>query len=335
MAPHVHSHVDHSDHNHAEGGSLMDECSAGVGGTYTISLHTLGIAIIFFASVLGTGSPVLSTRFRFFQISPNWMRTLKAFGSGVILATAYVHMFLEAIESLTNPCLPTFFTETYPALAPVLALFATLAMHMLDYHTFAWMSKNVRISKKLGMDYDHKDACCGGNPLVVSMGSPEWQKKKLSLYLLEFSIAIHSVIIGIALGMANDQAFMSLLIAIAFHQFFEGFALGALLISIELPRSTTTFFVLLFSLTTSIGCVIGVLLTVFATPNPNSVVSLLAQGIMDSLGAGILIYTAIVEVLMPDFRDEAFLKVPKFWRTMSLVAVWMGALSMSIIGAWA
>jgi zinc transporter 1/2/3 len=37
---------------------------------------------------------------------------------------------------------------------------------------------------------------------------------------------LHSIIIGVTLGVTTAPQFLSLLIAISFHQFFEGFALS-------------------------------------------------------------------------------------------------------------
>lgn len=49
--------------------------------------------------------------------------------------------------------------------------------------------------------------------------------------VLEMGIALHSVLIGIALGVSNSPCTIRpLLAAITFHQFFEGIALGSCLI---------------------------------------------------------------------------------------------------------
>ena len=48
--------------------------------------------------------------------------------------------------------------------------------------------------------------------------------------MLELGIALHSVLIGVALGVAQDPAAARpLAAALVFHQTFEGFALGAAL----------------------------------------------------------------------------------------------------------
>ena len=51
---------------------------------------------------------------------------------------------------------------------------------------------------------------------------------RISAYLLEMGIAIHSVIIGVALGVAREE-FISLFIALVFHQLFEGIGLSSVI----------------------------------------------------------------------------------------------------------
>ncbi|KAJ2846355.1 hypothetical protein IWW36_004393, partial [Coemansia brasiliensis] len=52
----------------------------------------------------------------------------------------------------------------------------------------------------------------------------EVKQRALATYILEFGIAMYSVLIGLALAI-SDSGFIALFIAICFHQFFEGMAL--------------------------------------------------------------------------------------------------------------
>lgn len=44
------------------------------------------------------------------------------------------------------------------------------------------------------------------------------EASKLSMYLVEAGIVMHSILIGLALGVASGSEFTTLLIAISFHQ---------------------------------------------------------------------------------------------------------------------
>ena len=47
--------------------------------------------------------------------------------------------------------------------------------------------------------------------------------------MLELGIALHSVLIGVALGVSDSATAPALAAALVFHQSFEGFALGSAL----------------------------------------------------------------------------------------------------------
>ncbi|KAJ2475131.1 hypothetical protein IWW47_006562, partial [Coemansia sp. RSA 2052] len=53
----------------------------------------------------------------------------------------------------------------------------------------------------------------------------EVKRRALATYVLELGIALHSVLIGLALAI-SDRGFLALFLAVCFHQFFEGLALG-------------------------------------------------------------------------------------------------------------
>lgn len=61
---------------------------------------------------------------------------------------------------------------------------------------------------------------------------------------------------------------------------------------------------MLYGLTTPIGIAAG--LGVRTSYNPNSATASIVSGVLDSLSAGILIYTGIVEVSLPKFVSYLF-----------------------------
>lgn len=83
---------------------------------------------------------------------------------------------------------------------------------------------------------------------------------EVTAFLLEIGISIHSVIIGVTLGTSTDD-FNALLVALCFHQFFEGLGLGQILSEIA-DVSERKFFLFLsamfYALTTPIGVAIGI-----------------------------------------------------------------------------
>ena len=78
---------------------------------------------------------------------------------------------------------------------------------------------------------------------------------------------------------------------------FEGLGVGSRLAYLELPRKYYWIPVagaLLYGITTPIGIAVG--LGVRTTYNPNSTTASIVSGTLDSLSAGVLVYTGLVEV---------------------------------------
>jgi solute carrier family 39 (zinc transporter), member 1/2/3 len=160
--------------------------------------------------------------------------------------------------------------------------------------------------------------------------------KSGSLAFLFSGIAFHSVLIGITIGVSSGSEFVALWVALCFHQAFEGIALGTSIVS-----KTTSWKSLLpwlyivgFSLATPLGAAIGI--GIHESYNPNSVDALVATGVIESLAAGILIYSGLTEFLIPDIAENQALKT-KSWKAKALTfcSLYAGAALMAVIGLWA
>ncbi|CAF3489208.1 unnamed protein product [Rotaria socialis] len=162
------------------------------------------------------------------------------------------------------------------------------------------------------------------------------EASKISTYLLEGGIALHSVLIGLALGTTADS-FVALFIALCLHQFFEAFALGAQIARTEkISLRAAILMVIFFSLTTPVGIAIGIGIHSGAY-NPNSVTSLLVTGILDAIAGGILIYVALVNLIAADMglHTSEFYSFSKRLKFLYYGALYLGAAAMAVIGRWA
>jgi solute carrier family 39 (zinc transporter), member 1/2/3 len=122
-----------------------------------------------------------------------------------------------------------------------------------------------------------------------------------AIFILEFGIIFHSIFVGLTLAVAGEE-FRVLYIVIVFHQTFEGLGLGSRLASIEWPatkRWTPYILGAAYSLSTPVSIAIG--LGVRSTYSPGSQVALIVNGVFDSISAGILIYTGLVELMAHEF----------------------------------
>lgn len=165
------------------------------------------------------------------------------------------------------------------------------------------------------------------------------QKQLLQCLLLEAGILFHSIFIGMALSVATGTSFIVLLVAISFHQTFEGFALGARIASLipDLfsPMSPKPWLMALaYGTTTPIGQAIG--LGLHNLYDPGSTAGLLMVGITNAVSSGLLLFAGLVELLAEDFlSDKSYEILRGKRRTQAFVAVASGAMLMALVGAWA
>ena len=153
-------------------------------------------------------------------------------------------------------------------------------------------------------------------------------------FFLELGILFHSVIIGLALGTATDE-FKSLLIAIIFHQLFEGIALGVRIAEVSRFSNWKKYAAaFLYPIATPIGIAVGI--GIRKSFNANAYRSILSQGILDSLSAGILFYNGYVELMAFEMNRNAVFRAHNGVRKAALFfAVYVGAATMAVIGLWA
>jgi len=153
--------------------------------------------------------------------------------------------------------------------------------------------------------------------------------------ILEFGVIFHSVIIGLNLGTAGDE-FKTLYPVLVFHQSFEGLGIGARMSAIPFPKRLSWLPWALctsYGLTTPIAIAIG--LGLRHTYNNGSYTANVVSGVLDSISAGILIYTGLVELLARDFLFNPELTRDSRRLVFMVVCVFVGAALMALLGKWA
>jgi solute carrier family 39 (zinc transporter), member 1/2/3 len=175
-------------------------------------------------------------------------------------------------------------------------------------------------------------------PLAKAGLSPEEQRKRqiLQCLLLEAGILFHSIFIGMAVSVATGPPFVVFLIAIAFHQSFEGLALGSRIAAINFPHHSPRpwIMVLAYGTTTPIGQAIG--LVVHNLYDPQSAAGLLMVGFMNGISSGLLLFAGLVQLLAEDFLSDKSYGILKGRRRLeAFCAVIGGATLMALVGAWA
>lgn len=188
-------------------------------------------------------------------------------------------------------------------------------------------------SDKPSDDYDVEELNgLDGDSEKVALG---FQSQIAAFLILEFGVLFHSVIIGLNLGVAGDE-FNTLYPVLVFHQSFEGLGIGARLSVIPFPKRFKWMPWVLcgaYGLTTPIAIAIG--LGLRTTYNSGSYTANVVSGVLDSVSAGILIYTGFVEMIARDFLFNPYRTQDKKRLAFMLVSLYLGTGVMSLLGKWA
>ena len=129
----------------------------------------------------------------------------------------------------------------------------------------------------------------------------DYTAQMTAIFILEFGVIFHSIFIGLTLAVSGTE-FNTLYVVLVFHQTFEGLGLGSRLAVTPWPNSkrwTPYILALAYGLSTPIAIAVG--LGVRKTYPPNSQTTLIVNGVFDSISAGILIYTGLVELMAHEF----------------------------------
>ncbi|KAG9248067.1 Zinc/iron permease [Calycina marina] len=191
-------------------------------------------------------------------------------------------------------------------------------------------------SSKEGSDSHNHSSDIEAHSLTNEQAIERSYKQQIAAFLiLEFGVIFHSVIIGLNLGTAGDE-FDTLYPVIVFHQAFEGLGIGARMSAIPFPKRLSWlpwFLCSVYGLTTPISLAIG--LGLRTTYNGGSFTAMVVSGVLDSISAGILIYTGLVELLARDFLFNGELTRSPRRLTFMVVSVFLGAMLMALLGKWA
>ena len=139
-----------------------------------------------------------------------------------------------------------------------------------------------------------------------------------AIFILEFGVIFHSIFIGLTLAVAGAE-FRTLYVVLVFHQTFEGLGLGSRLAVVPWPRHVSTkpggqrrmpltpyALAVGYGLSTPVAIAIG--LGVREAYQPAGQTNLIVNGVFDSISAGILIYTGLVELMAHEFMFSGVMR---------------------------
>ncbi|KAJ7613738.1 Zinc/iron permease [Mycena polygramma] len=312
-------------------------------GSY-LGLRIAALFVILFGSTLGALLPVLLVRRAQIQsgagVPRAWLNFAKYFGSGVILGTAFIHLLAPGIEALNNPCLlPGWRKYPYALGLCLCSILGIFVVSVVSTRCGAMVgAKNGQPEPERagppGLDLDINDHATAAEFTEEGRDDAKLRTSIIGLAILEFGAILHSVLIGLTL--AVDRKFKVLFAVLVTHQIFEGMGIGSRLASVRLPARCAHVPIIgavVFGLSTPLGMAVG--LAVRATYNADDPGALVVSGVLDSLSAGILMYTALVELLGREILlNEEFMRGPAQTQVSAVLWVFFGCSVMALLGKW-
>jgi len=327
-------------------GCEVNPCAITENTAYDKGLHIAGVFIILVASGLGAALPIGAKYLRFLGVDPYYICLGKCMGSGVVLACGLVHMLQPSSASLTSPCVPWEFNTDYNAYAFLYAMLAGLFMQFVDFlFSQYFLMKQRRINKKKGGEGNDlelaatKPSTAEGHShsSLLELDEIDWSTKKLiEAYMIEFGVTTHSLFVGLTVGVVDYDTLKVLLVALVFHQFSEGVALGSRIADANISHANELLLSTIFSLAAPIG--IGVGIAAWQSMNTNGETFLMVQGTFDGICGGILIYIGYSLILI-DFPRDLLQHChgkphEKLKQAGMFIFLWLGAGIMAFIGKY-
>ncbi|CAO3655457.1 unnamed protein product [Mucor hiemalis] len=357
----------HAGHAHGSGSCEVEPML-----DYNLPMRIGSVFIIMVTSAVGIFAPII-----LYRIKPHtdgsvrdWILTAgKFFGTGVIIATAFIHMLPEALERFGSECLSEGW-HSYHAFGGLFCMLASFALQIIELaalsnldaiakrnadaaaaaHSTRTLNNSAeeladgKLGEKSGheinqhqhtSEHEHNHTGINEDGHVHSAGFLENDQslRHIGTLILEFGIVMHSIIIGITLGTTDSSSFNTLFIALIFHQFFEGIALGTRINDLQYKTWKKPIIMgVIFICMTPIGVAIGI--GIRSTVNPPA--SILAQAILDSLSAGILLYNAYVSLMSIEINHNTGFRQSSLIRKIyCFMCMYIGAGLMAVLGAWA
>ncbi|GKZ81781.1 hypothetical protein CBS63078_7559 [Aspergillus niger] len=316
------------------------------------------IFVILFVSTAFTFFPVVAKSMPRWKIPHNVYIFARYFGTGVILATAFIHLLDPAYKRIgPKTCVGVSGNWSIYSWCAGIVLASITLIFLLD------LAAEVYVENKYGMHREENatDAFISGDPTSAHVHpNPEdgrmsaektsptatsaetsseqsersFRQQIAGFLILEFGIIFHSVIIGLNLGVTGSE-FATLYPVLVFHQSFEGLGIGARLSAIPFGHRKWLphLLCLAYGLTTPISIAIG--LGLRTAYNPGSKTSLIVQGVFNAISAGVLIYSALVELLARDFIFDPCRTRRRSKLLYMVFCTLLGAGIMALIGKWA
>jgi solute carrier family 39 (zinc transporter), member 1/2/3 len=193
----------------------------------------------------------------FYGVKSDFVYYGEGFSAGVFLGASLLHMLPDAIVNLK---LQSSFWE-YP-IATLLCAGGFLLLYLIEQFTVS----------------------------LLKVKNKDELAATAITYLLFVVLSIHSVLVGVSLGLeVSAYSAVMIILALFLHKASAGFALGVSMVRSSIPLFKRALLTTIFAVSAPLGVLIGSYFLVLAKLH----ISGLAQGLFDALAAGTFLFMAM------------------------------------------
>ncbi|KAJ3598046.1 hypothetical protein NHX12_001560 [Muraenolepis orangiensis] len=237
-----------------------------------------------------------------------WLSLVSCFAGGVFLATCLLDLLPDYLEGMEQAFGTTGLKSHFPLPEFIMAMgfFLVLVLeqvvlsfkdrepaHPSEEHRSLLVDSSIQSHEPNGRRHSHSHQGGeegGGGHFHVDFTS----RSALRAFILVFSLSLHSVFEGLAVGLLEDRAkVLEICVALLLHKSIISFSLSLKLVQARLRRPVVAGCVLLFAAMSPLGIGLGLALTeTQASPQ-----HLLARSTLEGMATGTFLYITFLEIL--------------------------------------
>lgn len=276
---------------------------------------------------------------------------------GIIVGVAFIHMLIPGDQLLISVNSPHFFREEHPHFCGALVIIGVTFAHLIQILTSHILNSNFIKKKnkneKPGSDSEKTLNIANVSIKDITETRPEnltsvsasdicylevkelndevdIREKQIVFYLVELSVAIHSILIGFAFGLSSVNKIIPLTFALLFHQFFEGMAISSIFLEAKFTRIKPYLVMIgIYTLTLPLGAFIGIV--VRESFNDDDPASIGIQGCIVVIASGILIYDSLVNILASHTNSKIWTSLSIGKKATQMFCFYLGLFIISLI----
>ncbi|OIW29309.1 hypothetical protein CONLIGDRAFT_662315 [Coniochaeta ligniaria NRRL 30616] len=214
---HFHAGVEHCVGGDGEAVKTCDRVQR----DYNIPLRVGLLFAMLATSSIGVFAPIFVASF----VSPHNVvfTILRQFGTGIVISTAFIHLYTHATLMFKSDCLGELAYESTSSAILMAGIFLSFLVEYLGIRLVQWHGAKSTTTSVETLAAD-------GVQL-----HPQTSTEMVNITVLEAGVIFHSLLIGLILVVASDSFLLTLFAVIVFHQMFEGIALGTRIAALGLP----------------------------------------------------------------------------------------------------